>query len=376
MKKIEFNIPHYEKQSLENVKKLKLKQHYSSNGYYTVKCEKWLKKNFKVKHAILTHSCTSALEMIALLINIKKGDEIIVPSYTFVSTANAFTNYGASPVFADIDPKTMNIDPNKITKLITKKTKAIIIVHYAGISCELEKIKKIASKKNLILVEDNAHGFLAKYKNKYLGSFGDFATLSFHESKNVHCGEGGALLINNPKYVERAKIIRDKGTNREKFNKNIVKKYTWVDVGSSFAISEINASFLFEQLKKSKFINKIRMRIWKYYDNYLKKLEYEKKIIRPFVPKYSDHNAHIYYIHIQKKNRENLIKNLKNRNISAFFHYVPLHNSPFGLKISNKTKHLKYTDIKSKTLLRLPLHTSLNINQVKHILKNLTKFLS
>jgi len=251
IKKIFFNYPilnNYRKY-LNKIIQLK---NYSSNGYFSKKCSKWLIKNLKTKEALLVHSCTAALEMCALLLKIKQGDEIIMPSYTFVSTANAFVLRGGIPVFVDIDSKTLNIDPNIIEKAITKKTRAIVAVHYAGVSCDMDPILKIAKKHKLYVIEDAAQAILSSYKGRPLGSIGDLATLSFHDSKNIHCGEGGALLINNKKFIKRAKIIRDKGTNRDDFNNNIIRKYTWVDVGSSYGLSEINAAFLYAQLKQAK----------------------------------------------------------------------------------------------------------------------------
>ena len=319
--------------------------------------------------------CTAALEMCAILLNIKSKDEVIMPSYTFVSTANAFVLRGAKPVYVDIDPKTMNIDTNKIEALITNKTKAIIIVHYAGVSCDMEKIANLTRKYRIPLIEDAAQAILAKYKNKSLGSFGDLSALSFHESKNIHCGHGGALLINNKKFINRSEIIRDKGTNRKNFLNNLVNKYTWVDIGSSYGLDEINAAFLFGQLKQSKKIINGRMKIWKYYHNKLKKLELQKKIQRPEIPKFSKHNAHIYYIHILSKKRDQLIKYLKNKKICATFHYIPLHDSPYGIKISNKKTYLENTSKKSNTILRLPLYLSLKQSEIDYIIKTLKKIL-
>ena len=250
---IPFNIPTvFEKDFKKNFSKLRKNNKYSSVGYFSNKCEKWLKKNVNAKAALLTNSCTSALEMCALLLDLKKDDEIIMPSFTFVSTANAFVLRGAKPVFVDINNRDLNIDSNKIEKAITKKTKAIVVVHYAGISCDIKKIKTIAKKNKIFLIEDAAHSILSYYQKKPLGSFGDLSTFSFHDTKNIHCGEGGALIINNKSLIEKSKIIRDKGTNRDKFIKNVVKKYTWVDVGSSYGLSEINACFLYSQFLSNK----------------------------------------------------------------------------------------------------------------------------
>src|SRR6056300_735671 len=297
---IKFNKP-FVTSKLPNIKNL---DHYSSDGPYTQKCQQWLVKELKCKDALLVHSCTAALEMCALLLNIKKGDEIIMPSYTFVSTANAFVLRGGKPVFVDIDLNTCNIDPLKIKQAISKNTKAIVVVHYAGVSCDMDPILKIANQHKLYVIEDAAQAILSTYKGKPLGSIGDLATLSFHETKNIHCGEGGALLINNPKFIKRAKIIRDKGTNRELFNQNMVKKYTWVDYGSSYGLSEINAAFLYSQLKQAKKITRKRINIFDEYHQKLKSLEVKKMIKRPSIPKYAKHNGHMYYL-ISKNNKRN-----------------------------------------------------------------------
>ena len=271
-KKTFFNIAHFNNDALSNIKKLKFMNHYSGSGnaYFSKKCTDWLKKNIKCKEALLVQSCTAALEMCAILLNIKLGDEIIMPSYTFVSTANAFVLRGGKPVFVDIDSKTLNINPQDIEKAINKNTKVIVVVHYAGIACDMDAIMKIAKKNKLYVIEDAAQAILSTYKNKTLGSIGDLATLSFHETKNVHCGEGGALLVNNKKFIKRAKIIRDKGTNRDAFNKNLVKKYTWKDIGSSYSLSEIGAAFLYSQLMTAKTIIKKRLLIWNQYNEIFK----------------------------------------------------------------------------------------------------------
>ena len=265
--KILFNNPITAGNEIRNIRELK---YFSSNGKYTKKCSNWLKNNIKCKEALLVKSCTAALEMAAILLNIKPKDEIIMPSFTFVSTANAFVLRGGIPVFVDIDPETLNINPENIIKAITKKTKAIVVVHYAGISCDMDPIIKIAKKNKLIIIEDAAQAILSKYKNRPLGSIGDLAALSFHDTKNIHCGEGGALLINNAKFINRAKIIKDKGTNRDLYNKKLVKKYSWVDIGSSYALSEINAAFLFAQLIKSKEIINYRKKMFYLYYQKLK----------------------------------------------------------------------------------------------------------
>ena len=373
-KKISFNIPLLAGGEINNLLKLNKLKHYSANGFFTNKCELWLKKNINCKEALLVHSCTAALEMCALLLNIKKNDEIIMPSYTFVSTANAFVLRGGVPVFVDIDPKTLNIDPKKIEKAITKKTKAIVAVHYAGVSCDMDPILKIAKKYKLYVIEDAAQAILSSYKGRPLGSIGDLATLSFHDSKNIHCGEGGALLINNKKFIKRAKILRDKGTNRDDFNNNFVKKYTWVDLGSSYGLSEINAAFLYAQLLKAKSIIKNRIKVWNIYHNLFYKLEKEKKILRPKILNYAKINAHIYYIIVKKNIRDKLIKYLKSNNITSLFHYIPLHSSPFFKKFYKSKINYSNTSLISKYIIRLPLHSKLSIDNQKIIINKIFSF--
>ena len=297
--KIFFNQPSTIDHEIDNIRNIK---NFSSEGFYSKKCSQWLKRNIKCKEALLVKSCTAALEMSAILINVKPKDEIIMPSFTFTSTANAFVLRGAKPIFVDIDPETQNLDPKAIDKAITKKTKAIVVVHYAGISCDMDSIMKIAKRENLYVIEDAAQAILSSYKNKPLGSIGDLGTLSFHETKNIHCGEGGALLINNPKFIKRAKIIRDKGTNRDLFNKNIVKKYTWVDFGSSYQLSELNAAFLYGQLRQAKNVIRSRLKIFKLYRKIFENLEKKNFIKIPKIPNNSKPNGHIFYILLKKKN--------------------------------------------------------------------------
>ena len=375
IKDIFFNHPYMGKKEIENIKKLSSLRFYSGNGYFTKKCSEWIIKNIKCKEALLVHSCTAALEMCAILLNIKKGDEIIMPSYTFVSTANAFVLRGGVPIFLDIDPLTLNIDPKKIKNSINKKTKAIVAVHYAGISCDMDPILEIAKKNKLYVIEDAAQAIMSTYKDRPLGSIGDLATISFHETKNVHCGEGGALLINNPKFIKRAKIIRDKGTNRDIFNQNMVKKYTWVDYGSSYGLSEINAAFLYGQLKLAKKKIKKRLAMFKLYHKLLENLEIKKLITRPTIPTYAKANGHMYYILVKNNKREKLIRYLKQKKINTVFHYIPLHSSPFG-KLKAITKSTMHnTDMISNTLLRLPMHQSLNNWDIKMITNKILNFI-
>jgi len=300
---------------------------------------------------------------------------VIMPSYTFVSTANAFVMRGGRPVFVDIDPTTCNIDSSKIELAITKKTKAIVVVHYAGVSCDMDPIVAIAKKYKLYIIEDAAQAILSSYKGKPLGSIGDLATISFHETKNIHCGEGGALIINNPKFIKRAKIIRDKGTNRDLFNQNMVKKYTWVDYGSSYGLSEINAAFLYSQLKQAKKITRKRLAIFKLYNKLLEKLEIKKLIKRPTIPTYAKANGHMYYILVKNNKRDKLLKYLKQKKINTVFHYIPLHSSPFGkLKVTTKST-MHNTNVIANTLLRLPMHQSLNNLDIKIITNKILNFL-
>ena len=375
MKNILFNDPATNiSSSSYDLLKLKKYNHFSSNGKFTKQCQQWLRNNIKCKEALLVHSCTAALEMCAILLKIKKDDEVIMPSYTFVSTANAFVMRGAKPIFVDIDPSTCNIDPSNTEQAITKKTKAIVVVHYAGVSCNMDPIVAIAKKYKLYIIEDSAQAILSSYKGRPLGSIGDLATISFHETKNIHCGEGGALIINNPKFIRRAKIIRDKGTNRDLFNQNMVKKYTWVDYGSSYGLSEINAAFLYGQLKLAKKITKKRLTIFKLYHKLLENLEIKKLIKRPTIPTYTKANGHMYYILVKNNKRDKLIKHLQKKKIHTVFHYIPLHSSPFGkLKATTKST-MSNTNMIANTLLRLPMHQSLNNWNIKMITNRILNF--
>ena len=365
-----FNHPTLPKLS----KRLFNSNHFSSNGNFTQKCSKWLIDNLNCKDALIVNSCTAALEMCALLLDIKNGDEIIMPSYTFVSTANAFVLRGGKPVFVDIDVNTCNIDPLQIERAISNKTKAIVIVHYAGVSCDMSPILKIAKKHKLYLIEDAAQAILSTYKGKPLGSIGDLATLSFHETKNIHCGEGGALLINNPKFIKRAKVLRDKGTNRYLFNQNMVRKYSWVDYGSSYGLNEINAAFLYSQLKQAKKITKKRINIFNNYHQQLKNLEIKNIIKRPTIPNYAKANGHMYYVLVKNNKRDKLIKYLQQNKISTVFHYVPLHSSSFGkLKGIAKFK-MDNTNFVSHHLLRLPMHCQISLKNIEKISKKINDF--
>jgi len=346
----------------------------SGNGIFTQKCQHFFEKKYSIKKALLTTSCTDALEMCALLLNIKEGDEVIMPSFTFVSTANAFVLRGAKIVFADSKEENPNIDETQIESLITKKTKAIVVVHYAGIACEMDTIMSIANKYNLFIVEDAAQAIDSFYKGKPLGSIGHLATFSFHETKNIIAGEGGLLAINDEQFVERAEVIWEKGTNRSAFFRGEVDKYGWIDIGSSFLPSEVTAAFLWAQLENIEAIQTKRKSIWNNYFVGLQTLEKEGKIKMPFLPEYASNNAHIFYIICNDlKERTALINYLKSHNINAVFHYLPLHKSPYYSQ-KYKGKDLLNSDSYSEKLLRLPLFYELSEKQQIIIVKTIIKF--
>ena len=336
----------------------------AGNGVFTKKCQTWIEQKMDVKRALLTHSCTAALEMAAILTDIQPGDEIIMPSYTFVSTANAFVLRGGVPVFVDIRPDTLNIDEKLIETAITTRTKAIIPVHYAGVGCEMDVIMAIARRHKLLVIEDAAHCVKATYKGRELGSIGHLGALSFHETKNIISGEGGALLINDRKFVERAEIIWQKGTNRKAFEQGKVDKYTWVDIGSSFLPGEITAAFLWAQMKEATRITRKRLDSWQRYHELLEPLEKAGKLRRPILPKGCEHNAHMYYILLDSlKQREQELKKLEKEGVNAVFHYVPLHSSPAGQKYGRSFGQVLITKDISERILRLPLFMGLTERQ-------------
>ena len=372
---IGFNVPICIDESVDCIKEAINNRKICGDGEFTKKCSNWMEKKFNSNKILLTTSGTSALEMAAILLDIKDGDEVIMPSYTFVSTADAFVMVGAKVIFVDVNPKTMNIDENKIEKAITSKTKAIVVVHYAGISPDMDKIMKIAKEHNLKVVEDAAQGFMAKYKEKYLGTIGDLGCYSFHETKNYSMGEGGAISINDPKLIERAEIIREKGTNRNKFFRGEIDKYTWVDYGSSYLPSELNCAYLYPQLKKADEINNIRLSAWNYYANNLKELEEKGKIEIQYLPEYSKHNAHMFYIKTKNlEERTELIKYLKENGIQAVFHYIPLHTSPAGKKFGVFHGEDKYTTIESEKLVRLPMYYELTRKDQDEVISKIKEF--
>lgn len=372
---IGFNVPIFIDESIECIKEATNKRKICGDGEFTKKCSEWMEEKFNSPKILLTTSCTSALEMAAILLDIKPGDEVIMPSYTFVSTADAFVMVGAKVIFVDVNPKTMNIDENEIEKAITPKTKAIVVVHYAGISPDMDKIMEISKKYNLKVVEDAAQGFMAKYKEKYLGTIGDIGCYSFHETKNYSMGEGGAISINDPKLIERAEIIREKETNRNKFFRGEIDKYTWVDYGSSYLPSELNCAYLYPQLKMAEKINKERLEAWNYYKENLQDLEEKGKITLQFVPDYSKHNAHMFYFKTRSlEERAKLIKYLKDNGVQAVFHYIPLHNSPAGKKFGKFNGEDKYTTLESEKLIRLPMYYGITKADQDVVIKEIREF--
>jgi len=376
MHDIPFNKPYMTGKELWYISQAHAAGHLAGDGAFTKKCHTWLEANTGTRKALLTHSCTAALEMAAILANLRPGDEVIMPSYTFVSTANAFVLRGAVPVFVDIRPDTLNIDETKIEAAITEKTKAIVPVHYAGVSCEMDSIMEIAKRYELLVIEDAAQGIMSTYKGRPLGSIGHMATLSFHETKNIISGEGGALLINDPDLAERAEIIREKGTNRSQFFRGQVDKYSWVDIGSSFLPGEIIAAFLWAQMEEAESITKRRLDIWQEYHQPFEALEEGGKIHRPTVPSNCTHNAHMYYLILPSvEKRTAFITKLKEQGVSSVFHYVPLDSAPMGRKFGRISGNLVRTHELSECLVRLPLWVGLEDHQafvVQHVIAALS----
>lgn len=376
--KIPFNKPFIEGKELYYISQAVIEYaHLSGDGPFTKKCQAWLEENLDCHKVLLTHSCTAALEMAAMLCNVNEGDEVIMPSFTFVSTANAFVLRGATPVFVDIRSDTLNINEKLIEEAITPKTKVIVPVHYAGVGCDMASIMKIAEMHEMFVVEDAAQALLSTHDNHFLGTIGHFGTLSFHETKNVISGEGGALLINDKKFDERAEILREKGTNRSKFFRGEVDKYTWVDKGSSYLPSELVGAFLFAQLERAAEINAKRCNIFDRYYEGLRELEKNGHLRLPFVPNKCDCNSHIFYIIIESLEiRTKLIEYLKTKNILSVFHYVPLHSSPAGKKYCRTSGSMTVTDDFSERILRLPLYFDMQFDEVDKVLKNINDFFS
>ena len=374
--RISFNRPPFVGKETEYIKEAVEKNGMiCGDGPFTKKCSQWMKERFQTKNVLLTTSCTHALEMAAFLADIQPGDEVIMPSYTFVSTADAFVLRGATCVFVDIRPDTMNIDETKIEEAITEKTKEIVPVHYEGVSCAMDEIMAIAKKYNLKVVEDAAQGVNAFYKGKALGTIGDFGCYSFHETKNYSMGEGGAILFQDDRYLEPAEILREKLTNRSQYFRGQIDKYTWVGYGSSYLPSDMNAAYLWAQLEEADKINDKRLSIWNFYHEELKELEDKGVLERPYIPEYATHNAHMYYIKVKDlRVRTKLLAYLKERGILSVFHYVPLHSATAGKKFGRFHGEDVYTTKESERLCRLPMYYSLSLEEAAEVVKALKEF--
>lgn len=372
---ITFNIAPFVGTEFEYMQDAIRSHKISGDGVYTQKCNAWIQDRFKAFRAMLTTSGSSALDMAALLCGLKPGDEVILPSFTFSSTANAFVLAGARLVFVDIRPDTMNIDERKIEAAITDRTRVIVTVHYAGVACEMDTIMDIAKRHKLMVVEDAAQSVMSTYRGRSLGTIGDFGCFSFHETKNYSMGEGGTILVNNPEYVERAEIIREKGTNRSKFFRGEVDKYTWVDLGDSYLPSELNAAYLWAQLERAEDINENRLSTWNQYYTALIPLERSGKIQLPFIPDECGHNAHMFYIKCSTlEERTRFIQFMKKRGILCVFHYVPLHTAPAGKRYGRFEGADIYTTAQSNRLVRLPMYYQLDPNDQAYIIKSVFDF--
>lgn len=376
MWRIPFNKPSFTGNELLYIKQAVSSGKISGDGVFSKKCTMLLEHKFHAKKILLAPSATAALDMTALLLNLHKGHEVICPSFTFTSTVNAFVLQGAKPIFVDIREDTLNIDEAKIEEAISPRTKAIYCTHYAGIGCEMDAILRLAKKHRLFVVEDAAQAVNAKYKNQYLGTFGDFGAYSFHETKNFNCGEGGAIVINNKKYIDRAEIIREKGTNRSKFFRGEIDKYTWCDLGSSYLLSEISAAYLYAQLEKMGKITQKRKRLYLRYQSELSFLEKKGFINLPNIPEHCTPNYHIFYILLaSEKERDRIMKAMKMKGILTVFHYIPLHAAPMGKLFGYRKGQFPITEDVSKRLLRLPLYFDLDEHQIIHISKSLRKLI-
>lgn len=373
--KINFNVPPFAEKALDYIQECVKNQKICGDGLYTKKCNEWIEERTGITKCLLTTSCTHATELAALLADIKPGDEVIMPAYTFVSTADAFVLRGAVPVFVDIRPDTMNLDEKLIEDAVTEKTRAIVPVHYAGVACEMDTVMDIAARHNLTVIEDAAQGIMASYKGRALGTIGDFGCFSFHETKNYSMGEGGALLIRDQEHVEDAEIIREKGTNRSKFYRGQIDKYTWVNYGSSYLPSDMNAAYLYAQLEIADEINQARLALWNRYYKNLSRLAEAGKLGLPVVPEGCVHNAHMFYIKAKDiQERTALIDYLKENGILSVFHYIPLHTAPAGLKFGRFHGEDKYTTKESERLLRLPMYYGLKEEQVDYICERINDF--
>jgi len=373
--RIPYNRPCFEGKELVYIAKAIDSCHISGDGLFTERCQSLLQELLAVPRVLLTTSCTHALEMAALLLDLQPGDEVIVPSFTFVSTANAFALHGGRPAFVDVRPDTLNLDENLLEALVTPRTRAIVPVHYAGIACEMDTILSIAERHGISVIEDNAHGFLGRYKGRYLGTLGSMAAQSFHETKNVMCGEGGALLLNDPAYIRRAEIVRQKGTDRSRFLRGEVDKYTWVDVGSSYAPADILAAFLYAQLEARDHIQDHRRRIWTAYYNGLEKWARERGVILPTVPQTSQPTYHLFYLLMPSlEERQALIAHLRKQGILSVFHFQPLHLSKMGQRFGGKPGDCPVAESVSDRLVRLPFYNQLTEEEQESVIQAVHDF--
>ncbi len=373
---IPFNRPHLAGDEFTYISRALASGHISGNGPFSLQCEKILEEELGAPRVLLTTSCTHALEMTALLLDIQPGDEVIVPSFTFVSTVNAFVLRGGRPVFIDIRPDTLNLDESRLEGLITSRTRVIVPVHYGGVGCELDSIMRLARRKGIAIVEDNAHGLFGRYRGRPLGTFGELAALSFHETKNFICGEGGALIINNPEYIKRAEIIREKGTNRSQLFRGDVDKYTWMDLGSSYVLSDLLAAFLLAQLEKREEIQARRQLIWEYYRRNITTWGEKHGVRLPFIPPYRDQAYHMFYLILPSlKARQRFITHLRARHVYSVFHYLPLHLSIMGRRMGGKPGDCPVTEDLSDRLVRLPFFHDLSDSELARIIEAVTSFI-
>lgn len=372
---VDFNKPCLMGNEMTYIQEAIARRHISGDGDFGRRCQELLQQELGAPRALLTTSCTHALEMAALLLNIQPGDEVIVPSFTFVSTINAFILRGAKPVFIDIRPDTLNMDEALLEGLLSARTRAIVPVHYAGVSCEMDAIMGVANSQNISVVEDNAHGLFGKYKGQYLGAFGRLATQSFHETKNFTCGEGGALIINDESLIERAEILREKGTNRSRFFRGMVDKYTWVDVGSSYVLSDILAAFLYAQLEMREEIQQRRQKIWTYYDQNLREWAEDNGVLTPAVPEHCVQSYHMYYLLLPSlQSRQAFIQALREHGIYSVFHYLPLHLSSMGVQFGGKAGDCPVSEAISDRLVRLPFYNTMTENEQARTIEVIRRF--
>lgn len=368
--RVDFNKPSLMGSEMDYIQEAIQRRHISGDGPFTKRCQEYLQQALGIPRALLATNCTHALEMAALLLDIQPGDEVIVPSFTFVSTINAFVLRGAKPVFIDIRPDTLNLDETLLEDMLTVRTRAILPVHYAGVGCEMDTIMGVANYHDIPVVEDNAHGLFGKYKGRYLGTFGKMATQSFHETKNFTCGEGGALLLNDPGYIERAEILREKGTNRSRFFRGMVDKYTWVDIGSSYVLSDILAAFLFAQLEMREAIQAKRKQIWDYYNLHLHDWARANGVQTPFIPEYCEQSYHMYYLLLPSlESRQAFISTLRKKGVYSVFHYLPLHLSDMGKDFGGKTGDCPVTESVSDRLVRLPFYNTLTEDDQSRVIE-------